>query len=113
MTSPNINMAQNVVTQVIIQQPNYSEPKSKTVAVILAILFGFWSYLYTYSYDLKKFLFSIIMNIIAMPIILYFVIMGSSSAFIFLWIFLGFFYIWPILNLLIRLASIYKNYPNY
>ena len=30
-------------------------PKSKTVAIILAAFFGFWSYLYTYENDRRKF----------------------------------------------------------
>lgn len=113
--SPTVNLSQNVTTQVFVSQPYYVvEPKSKLSAIILAIFFGFWSYLYTYYYDSTKFWLIIIMNIIAIPITLYFALKVSSGAFIFLWIFLGVFsYTWPILNHLIRPASVYKNYPNY
>ena len=30
-------------------------PKSKTVSIVLAVLFGFWSWLYTYRKDRIKF----------------------------------------------------------
>ena len=113
--APTVNLSQNVTTQVFVSQPYRAvEPKSKIAAIVLAIFFGFWSYLYTYSYDSAKFWLIIIMNIIAIPITLYFILKGSSSAFIFLWIFIGVFsYTWPILNHLLRPASVYKNYPNY
>ena len=81
--TPVVNLSQTVNTQVIIPQPQYrTEPKSKIVAIILAIFFGFWGYLYTYSYDSGKFWLTIIVNIIAMPFILYFAIRGNSGTLI-------------------------------
>ena len=113
-SAPIVNLSQTVNTQVIIPQSQLrAEPKSKIVAIILAIFLGFWSYLYTYSYDSRKFWLTIIVNIIAMPFILVSVIRGNSGTLIFLYIFQGFFYIWPILTFLIRPTYVFKNYPNY
>jgi len=112
--TPTVNLTQTVNTQVIVPQPQLrTEPKSKIAAIILAIFLGFWSYLYTYSYDSRKFWLTIIVNIIAMPFILVSVIRGNSGTLIFLWIFQGFFYIWPILTFLFRPNYVFKNYPNY
>jgi len=96
-----------------------SNSKSKTTAVILAIFLGFWSWLYTYKKDYKKFWiylgiiligatgFGILINKYPSTLLvnygtwiwLYFLIIQSS-------------YVWVLINSIGRPNSFYTNYPN-
>lgn len=102
--------------EIIIDNPN---TKSKTTAVVLAIFLGFWSWLYTYKKDFKKFWIylgiiligaagiGILISSMPSPTLadygtwvwLYFLINASS-------------YMWGLINSIGRPDSFYTNYPN-
>ncbi len=48
--------------------PNGVMPKSKTVAIVLAVIFGFWTWLYTYDYatDKKKFWINLVLSVLTL-----------------------------------------------
>ena len=116
---------------------NYSEPaqqkkeygvspKSKAVAIILAVFFGYWTWLYTYKRDSKKFWVYLCISLpstVGVIILLNMVISGYSSplAYEFLvdygtWVWLYFLVsasasIWALINSIGRPESFYNNYP--
>jgi len=97
-------------------------PKSKTVTILLAVFFGFWSWLYTYKKDYKKFWVYLCLNMlstVAIIIILNLVFSGySSKAFedygTWIWLCIlinGSSSIWALVNSITRPESFYTNYP--
>jgi len=85
--------------------------KTKIVAIILAIFFGLFSWLYTYKKSAKKFW--IALGILMLFIILYFTPIPGwflISSFSYL---LGFgFWLWAVIDTSIKPDSFYENYPN-
>jgi hypothetical protein len=104
--------------------------KSKGTAIVLAVFFGFWSWLYTYKRDYKKFWIYVSIFIVFWIIIIVAIssITVDSSYDITqtptgwraifanygTWIWLLFLasFIWPFCNSVARPESFYKNYPN-
>lgn len=101
--------------------------KNKTIAILLSIFLGFWSWLYTYKVDRKKFwvyLCLILPGVVGIPIIINLSISGyvSNSAFVnvFLegygtWVWMYFLvnlssFIWALVNSIARTESFYTNY---
>lgn len=102
--------------------------KSKGVAIVLAIFLGFWSWLYTYKKDFKKFWIYIGIFIAFIGVI----IVVSSMDFLFpnttqqltgvqalfasygtwIWLFILSGNVWAFCNSVIRPENFYKNYPN-
>ena len=115
-----------------------ASPKSKTVSVVLAVFFGFWSWLYTYKKDFIKFwiyigfpiavmvIFIIIEAVHSMnnpllkystlPVVHSHLYVGVRMAFAnygtWTWVIFLSSYIWALCNSIIRPESFYKNYPN-
>jgi len=86
--------------------------KSKTVAIILAILFSFFSWLYTYKKNINKFLISILANLILLNLVGYFKIEAAINTLIWLIILLFVvIWIWAIVDNARRPNSFYENYP--
>jgi len=48
--------------------PGIPSPKNKTTALVLAVLFGFWSWLYTYQKDSGKFWGNFVASILTLGI---------------------------------------------
>lgn len=104
--------------EIIIDNPN---AKSKTTAVLLSIFLGFWSWLYTYKKDSKKF-WTYLILILAGSIIVGLLISKITTSSLVLvnygtWIWLYFLinassYIWVLINSIGRPESFYTNYPN-
>jgi hypothetical protein len=100
--------------------------KSKVVAITLAAIFGFWSWLYTYKRDAKKFwvyLCLLLPGSVGVTILLNLVISGYSSpaadkllvdygTWVWLYILVsGSSYVWALVNSIKRPISFYNNYP--
>ena len=100
--------------------------KSKTTAVVLAVFFSYWSWLYTYRRSRIKFW--IVLSIAMIWYFVYFVIIIDTMSFLtehsinyYLtnwgnWSFLASFYfigvwLWAIVDNAIKPNSFYKNYP--
>jgi len=105
--------------------------KNKSVAIVLAIFLNFWSWLYTYKKDFKKFWIYLGSSIVLIPVLIvaYMAMLTDSNitqqlqptGFGWgLWVFATwsvFFanlsaFIWALCNSIIRPESFYKNYPN-
>ncbi len=95
-------------------------PKNKSAAVILSIFFSYWSWLYTYKINLKKFWVSLsIIFIYIISIISISVSFGFENVFMyygtwvwFFWIILsGSIWLWALLDNSIKSSSFYINYP--
>lgn len=71
------------------------QPKDKTVAVLLAVFFGFWTWVYTYKRDAWKFWLNLGLGIVTL---------GFWALFVS--------YPWAIIDAAVRPASYYQNYPN-
>jgi ribosomal protein L40E len=94
-------------------------PKSKPAAVILSIFFSFWSWLYTYKINFKKFwvTFSIIFGGLIIIIIL--IVQGGATLFVrygtwiwFFWLLCsGPIWLWALLDNSFKSASFFINYP--
>jgi hypothetical protein len=96
--------------------------KDKTVAILLAIFLGFWTWLYTYEKDKNKFWISL--GVIPLGILICFapVAAYNSSAsgspdaiiatFAILWLALVGIHIWSIVQSVSRSNVWYSNYPN-
>lgn len=69
-------------------------PKDKTVAVILAVLFGLWTWVYTYQVDSAKFWGNLIGSVITFGV----------------WAIVA--WIWAIVDVAVRPAEFYDNFPN-
>ena len=80
------------------QQPGVSTPhqvvvaKDKTVAVLLAVFLGFWTWLYTYQKDSKKFWINLALSIVTIGF----------------WGIVG--WIWAIIDTVTKPESYYLNY---
>jgi len=69
-------------------------PKDKTIAVLLAIFLGFWTWIYTYETDSWKFWLNLALTVVTM---------GT-------WSFVA--WIWSIVDVAAKPDSFYVNYPN-
>lgn len=69
-------------------------PKDKTVAIILAIFFGFWTWVYTYQKDAGKFWGNLALTVITVGI------WGIVA------------WIWAIVSTVSRPDAFYSNFPN-
>lgn len=99
-------------------------PKSKVVAIILAVLLGLWSWLYTYKKDYKKFwiflglfLFVMTLDLISYWHSLQYYHLGNeltnSQGWQWTLYFISFSaWIWALCNSIIRPENFYTNYPN-
>ena len=99
-------------------------PKSKAVAITLAVIFGFWSWLYTYRRDAKKFwvyLCILLPGSIGISIFVNMAVTGIGTNAVFYnygtWVWLYFLVlasasIWALVNSIKRPNSFYENYPN-
>jgi len=97
--------------------------KSKTTAIVLSIFFSFWSWLYTYRRNFKKFWVSFgIIAFFWISIFIYTTIQissGNEKSVIlngyFTWYWLAFlvcFWVWAIIDNATKSNSFYDNYPN-
>ena len=84
--------------------------KSKIVAIVLAILFSFFSWLYTYKKNINKFLISILANLTLLNLVGYFKIEAINTL-TWLIILLFVIWIWAIIDNARRPNSFYENYP--
>jgi len=84
--------------------------KSKIVAIVLAILFSFFSWLYTYKKNINKFLISILANLTLLNLVGYFKIEAINTL-TWLIILLFVIWIWAIIDNARRPNSFYQNYP--
>lgn len=71
------------------------QPKDKTVAVLLAVFLGFWTWVYTYKRDAWKFWLNLGLGVVTF---------GLWTLFVS--------YPWAIIDAAVRPASYYQNYPN-
>ena len=69
-------------------------PKDKTVAILLAIFFGIWTWVYTYQKDAEKFWLNLLFSILTIGV------WGIVA------------WIWAIINTASRTPDFYINYPN-
>jgi ribosomal protein L40E len=96
-------------------------PKNKSVAVILSIFFSFWSWLYTYKINLKKFWITFSINLSFWILVIILSITLDSIREIFTnygtWIWLlwllysGAIWLWALLDNSLKSMSFYINYP--
>lgn len=84
--------------------PGWANPrrKDKTVAILLAVFLGFWTWLYTYDRDSQKFWIGLGVSIAG--VILTFIIIGILPL-------LGI-YIWAIVDVATKPSSYYENFPH-
>jgi len=75
-------------------QSSIPAPKDKTVAVLLAVFLGIWTWVYTYQKDSDKFWFNLILSVITLGI------WGIVA------------WIWAIVSAASRTPDFYRNYPN-
>ena len=71
-----------------------TQSKDKTVAVLLAVFLGFWTWLYTYNKDSWKFWLNLALTIVT------FGIYGFAA------------WIWAIIDVASKPDEHYRNYPN-
>lgn len=96
-------------------------PKSKIIAILLAIFFSYWSWLYTYGKNSRKFWLSIT---IFFAILIFTIIYSCSAIFeetvisappisfaYIYWIYFIGVWLWPIIEYSIRPRSFYEKYP--
>lgn len=83
--------------------------KSKTAAVVLAVFFGYWSWVYTYGRNGFKFW----VSFAGIPAVV-FTIAHFLNSYGNLFVFMGFaaIWIWAISDNAVRPNSFYENYPN-
>jgi len=72
----------------------YVPEKSKTTAIVLAVLLGIWSWLYTYKYDACKFWIALLVNLV-----LFWTIVFPIG----IWI-------WAIVDVCLKDERLYKEY---
>jgi ribosomal protein L40E len=98
------------------------KPKNKSVAVILSIFFSFWSWLYTYKINYKKFwitfsiifgyFFTIIIIIISVPFDAASIFSNYGTWIWLFWLLLsGSIWLWALLDNSLKPTSFYMNYP--
>jgi len=101
--------------------------KSKTTAILLSIFFGFWTWLYTYRVDKKKFwicLSIVLVLVLTLMLISAFstetgnyldafagVLSGMLLFFIILIVCFAF-WLWALIDRSIKRDEFYSNYPN-
>jgi hypothetical protein len=81
----------------------YPEPKDKSVAVLLAVFLGCWTWIYTYKKDAWKFWLCLGLNLTVFnPLWTVFVLLLPNIG---LWI-------WSIIDAASKHDQFYRNYPN-
>jgi hypothetical protein len=81
----------------------YVEPKDKSVAVLLAVFLGCWTWVYTYKKDAWKFWLCLGLNLTVFnPLWTVFILLLPNIG---LWI-------WSIVDAAARQDQFYRNYPN-
>ena len=81
----------------------YPEPKDKSVAVLLAVFLGCWTWVYTYKKDAWKFWLCLGLNLTVFnPLWTMFILLLPNIG---LWI-------WAIVDVAARQDQFYRNYPN-
>jgi uncharacterized paraquat-inducible protein A len=83
--------------------------KSKAVSVVLAIFFGFWSWIYTYRRNGLKFWITFIGAPAVIITIAHF--LKESGTLFILFAYIGI-WIWAIIDNAVKPNSFYDNYPN-
>ena len=73
---------------------NYPAAKRKSIAILLAIFFAFWTWLYTYKKDSRKF----------------WINLGVSIVTFGLWVIVA--WIWAIIDTALKPAEFYRKYPD-
>lgn len=101
--------------------------KNKTTAVVLAIFFGYWSWLYTYKINSGKFWFLLMLDVLRFFFLCQFIISKSNlEIYNYSQIFSSDFYIlillsstwtlitwlWALINNSIKTNSFYRDYPH-
>jgi hypothetical protein len=102
--------------------------KNKTVALLLAIFLGFWTWIYTYQKDGWKFWLSLALTLVGMIVMSITtvniitsrneletnndVVAGWFAAWIIAYIITIGLWIWGILDRALKRAAWYENYPN-
>jgi hypothetical protein len=97
----------------------FAKPKSKVTAVLLAVFFSYWTWLYTFGRDKTKFLIGVILNFLT--IIMY----TNLYIFRFYWLYRLLGQLWPVLllssfciwiysiiDVSVKSRGWYDNYPN-
>ena len=77
--------------------PYYVQRKDKTVAILLAIFLGFWTWLYSYQRDTWKFWVGLVLNIVGL-----FLFMVPNIG---VWI-------WAIIDVAVKPQQFYDQFPN-
>lgn len=77
--------------------PFYVQRKDKTVAILLAIFLGFWTWLYSYQRDAWKFWVGLVLNIVGL--------------FLFALPNIGV-WIWAIIDVAVKPQQFYDQFPN-
>ena len=81
----------------------YPQPRDKSVAVLLAVFLGCWTWLYTYKKDAWKFWLCLGLNLTVFnPLWTVFVLLLPNIG---LWI-------WSIIDVATKQDDFYRNYPN-
>lgn len=78
-------------------------PKDKTIAVLLAVFLGFWTWLYTYPRDSSKFWIGLVLNLVSVP--LWFAFGFGLLVEIGVWI-------WAIVDVAAKSQHYYAQFPN-
>ena len=88
------------------------KPKSKTIAIILAILLGYWTYLYTYSVDKAKFWSYVAIVFVVTFVAVSFSHDGAKSAATVMQM-IASVALWgiPLVHTIMRPKEFYENYP--
>lgn len=84
-----------VVQIVQSNNPSSAIPKSKTTAIVLAVILGLWTWAYTYQRDAWKFWLNLVLSFLTL----------SIWAIIVAWP-------WAIIDAAIKSDSYYKNFPH-
>ncbi len=79
--------------------------KSKFVAVLLAVIFGFWTWLYTYKRDYQKFWICFVPGLILIALVFFFpdLLLLEELIAVGVWI-------WAVLDTLLKKQEWYRDY---
>jgi hypothetical protein len=79
----------------------------KSIAIILAVLFGFWGWLYTYKHSKKKFWIAVAIIISSI-----FVLTAIKAASGFSLLISGLLWLWAVIDVCVKKREFYTEYPN-
>lgn len=88
-----------------LQQSFEATPKRKWLAVVLAVLFSFWTYAYTYKVDKVKFWAFLALSMSLSSLGLEYHVAAASLLVTLCWIYI-------VYNAISRSSQFYSNYPN-